>query len=103
MDHCHLKRFIRGESPYGHIPNWNLHSVIIKHGDDCRQEQLAIQLITQFQKIFQKAKLPLYLRPYHILVTSSTSGLIETGLFTPVFLSFCFVLHPLKSAGRSVN
>lgn len=69
---------VRADSPYGHIPNWNLHSVIIKHGDDCRQEQLAIQLITQFQKIFQKAKLPLYLRPYHILVTSSTSGLIET-------------------------
>jgi len=83
------KERIRRSSPYGSIPNWNLASVIVKNGDDCRQEQLAVQLITQFQKVFQQANLPLFLRPYHILVTSSTSGLIEV-------LSDAISLHQLK-------
>lgn len=71
------KERIRRTSPYGSLPNWNLFSVIYKHGDDLRQEQLAIQLIKQFHNIFQDAGLPLYLKPYHILVTSGHSGLIE--------------------------
>jgi len=56
--------------------------VIVKFGDDLRQEQLALQLVTQFHKIFQEAELPIYLRPYAILITSSQSGLVETVLDT---------------------
>jgi len=52
------KQRIREQSPYGQIPNWNLHAVIIKFGDDCRQEQLAIQLMTQFQKNFSGSQTP---------------------------------------------
>jgi phosphatidylinositol 4-kinase len=37
-----------------------------------------MQLITQFKKIFKDAGLPLFLRPYRILVNSTDSGLIET-------------------------
>ncbi|EGG16167.1 phosphatidylinositol 4-kinase [Cavenderia fasciculata] len=65
-------------SPYGDFPSWKMVSVIIKTGDDCRQEQMAVQLIRKFQEIWVEAKLPLYLRPYDILVTSSQSGIIET-------------------------
>ena len=36
---------IRESSPYGHLPNWQLLPVIIKCGDDLRQEQLAYQVI----------------------------------------------------------
>jgi len=53
-----------------------LGSVIYKYGDDLRQEQLATQLLTQFRRIW--SLLPLWLRPYEILVTSSVSGIIET-------------------------
>ena len=42
-----------------------------------RQEYLASQIIRQFKSIFEAANLPLWLRPYEILVSSSTSGFLE--------------------------
>ena len=48
-----------------------------KANDDLRQELLAMQLIKRFQEIFLEANIPLKLRPYEILITSSSSGLIE--------------------------
>ncbi len=53
-------------------------SVIFKGGDDCRQEVLAMQLIQLFDQAWAEADLPLRLRPYAVLVTSATSGIIET-------------------------
>ena len=40
---------IQESSPYGHLPNWRLLSVIIKCGDDLRQELLAFQVLKQLQ------------------------------------------------------
>lgn len=37
---------IREESPYGNSSRWKLLPVIIKTGDDLRQELLAYQLLT---------------------------------------------------------
>lgn len=37
---------IRDSSPYGRHPKWKLLPVIIKTGDDLRQELLAYQLLT---------------------------------------------------------
>jgi len=68
---------IRKESPYSHLPNWKLAAVIVKSGDDLRQEQLASQLLTHFKEIFENGLLPLFLYPLRILVTSADSGLIE--------------------------
>ena len=42
-------RRIRDSSPYGHLPNWRLMSVIIKCGDDLRQELIAFQVMKQLQ------------------------------------------------------
>ncbi|CAN1349101.1 Phosphatidylinositol 4-kinase beta 1 [Linum perenne] len=69
---------IRKASAHGKLPGWELRSVIVKSGDDCRQEHLAVQLISHFYDIFQEAGLPLWLRPYEVLVTSSYTALIET-------------------------
>lgn len=44
-----LHRRIREGSPYGHLPNWRLLSVIVKCGDDLRQELLAFQVLKQLQ------------------------------------------------------
>jgi len=63
--------------------------VIVKSGDDLRQEQLASQLIGHFKEIFESASLPLFLHPLRILVTSANSGLIE---YIPDAIS----LHHLK-------
>ncbi|KAE9449835.1 hypothetical protein C3L33_18259, partial [Rhododendron williamsianum] len=69
---------IRKASVHGKLPGWDLRSAIVKSGDDCRQEHLAVQLISHFYDIFQEAGLPLWLRPYEVLVTSSYTALIET-------------------------
>ena len=69
---------IREQSPYGAHPRWQLHTAIVKRGDDCRQELLAVQLMYTFQSIFQDAGLPLWVRPYQVLVTSGLSSFIET-------------------------
>uniref|UniRef100_A0A6A7FW27 Phosphatidylinositol 4-kinase beta n=1 Tax=Hirondellea gigas TaxID=1518452 RepID=A0A6A7FW27_9CRUS len=68
---------IRESSPYGHLATWQLQSVIVKCGDDLRQELLAYQLLRTFQKIWQEEKISLWMRPYKILVLSDDSGLIE--------------------------
>ena len=36
-----------------------------------------MQLIKRFDDVFKKAEIPLKLRPYEILITSPSSGLIE--------------------------
>jgi len=50
--------------------------MIVKGGDDLRQEVLATQLISKFYSLFQQANLELYLRPYDIIVTSPNSGFL---------------------------
>uniref|UniRef100_A0AAQ4R9G6 Phosphatidylinositol 4-kinase beta n=1 Tax=Gasterosteus aculeatus aculeatus TaxID=481459 RepID=A0AAQ4R9G6_GASAC len=73
-------RRIREGSPYGHLMNWRLLSVIVKCGDDLRQELLAYQVLRQLQSIWQQERVPLWIKPYKILVMSSDSGMIEPVL-----------------------
>lgn len=70
-------RRIREGSPYGHFPNWRLLSVIVKCGDDLRQELLAFQVLKQLQSIWETERVPLWIRSYKILVISADSGMIE--------------------------
>lgn len=66
---------------------------MVKANDDCRQEVLAMQLITRVKQIWDSAgsKLvsKLWLRPYNIFVTSSDSAIME---FIPDSVS----IHGLK-------
>jgi len=75
---AHKTERIRKASPYGHLANWNVISVIVKTGADLRQEQLAIQLVKEFGRIWHEEKCPSWVCYFRILVTSETSGLIET-------------------------
>ena len=68
--------FIQKNSPYGHFPSYKLRCLIVKGGDDLRQEILAMQLIIKFKQIFDKANIKLYIRPYEIIVTSANSGIL---------------------------
>ncbi|ETK78529.1 hypothetical protein F441_15769 [Phytophthora nicotianae CJ01A1] len=72
------KERIRASSPHGDLSGWNVISLISKSNDDIRQEVFAMQLITTFQNIFRESGLPLWLRPYRIVSTGRTSGLLET-------------------------
>jgi phosphatidylinositol 4-kinase len=68
---------IKSTSPFKSFKTYHLKSFIAKANDDLRQELLAMQLIKKFNQIFTTANIPLKLHPYEILITSSSSGLLE--------------------------
>lgn len=68
---------VRRNSPFGGLKTWRLIKLIVKSNDDVRQEQFAMQLISQIDQIFKIKKLRLWLRTYEILATGSRCGLIE--------------------------
>ncbi|KAI1483967.1 kinase-like domain-containing protein [Daldinia eschscholtzii] len=75
----HMKKErIRKTSPYGWMKNWDLISVIVKTGDDLRQEAFACQLIQVCHKIWVDAGVPVWVKLMRILVTGESSGLVET-------------------------
>lgn len=69
---------IQRESRYGGLPGWDLVSLIVKSNDDLRQEVLCMQLIELCQHVFMEAGLDLWLRPYQIISTGATTGIVET-------------------------
>ena len=56
------KSRIRKASPYGHLASWDVFSVIVKTGADLRQEQLAVQLIKEFGKIWTETNCSHWIR-----------------------------------------
>lgn len=68
---------LRSKSPFGKLKTWALLNVIVKSGDDLRQEQLAMQLISFFQQVFKSKKLSLWLYPYDIIATGNECGVLE--------------------------
>lgn len=64
-------------SPFRNLKGLKLMPLIVKAGDDLRQEQLAIQLITQFQSIFAEESVDVYLRPFTVMSVSSDAGFME--------------------------
>jgi phosphatidylinositol 4-kinase len=59
------------------LPHWDVRAYIVKHGDLVLQEQFVMQLLVQFQHIWELEGLPLKLQCYNIMATSYQSGLIE--------------------------
>jgi len=51
--------------------------VIVKTGDDLRQDQLVIMMIQLMDRLLKRATLDLCLQPYAILATSASTGLVE--------------------------
>lgn len=58
---------------------------IFKHGDDLRQDQLILQIITLMDKLLRKENLDLKLTPYRVLATSTTHGML-------IFICLFFLL-----------
>lgn len=84
---------IREQSPYGHFPNWKMLPVIVKCGDDLRQELVAYQLLCMLQKIWENEHIALRVRPFRILVLSNDSGMLE-----PILNSIS--LHQIKKHSK---
>lgn len=87
---AHRKERLRKQSPHGRRPGWDLRPLIVKTGDDCRQELLALQLVHTFKDIFTDASLPLWLCPFEVLVTSNRTALIEV-------IPDCLSIHTVKA------
>ncbi|KAF8831285.1 hypothetical protein HHX47_DHR1000414 [Lentinula edodes] len=85
------KSRIRHVSPYGHLANWDCVSVIVKIGGDLRQEQLAVQLIHEFQRIWEEENCQCWVRYFRILITGGSSGLVET-------ITDAVSIHSIKKA-----
>ncbi|RPD80177.1 kinase-like protein [Lentinus tigrinus ALCF2SS1-7] len=71
--------------------NWDCVSVIVKTGGDLRQEQLAVQLIQEFEQIWKDENCPCWVRYFRILITGHSSGLVET-------ITDAVSIHSIKKA-----
>jgi len=78
-----------GEILYSDCVEWDVGRMIVKTGDDLRQEQLAMQLICLLKRIVEDASLTLWFLPYRIITVAKNAGLIEP---VPAVMS----LHELK-------
>ena len=52
-------------------------AVVVKAGDDLRQEELALQLIDRFNAIWREAGLTVSVRPYAAMSTTFNGGILE--------------------------
>ncbi len=68
---------IRKFSPFGQFNTWGLFKMIVKSGEDLRQEQFATQLINEFHQIFQMEKVECWVNSYEIIATGDNVGIIE--------------------------
>ena len=87
---------IKASSPYGTLPGWRCLSCIVKTGADLRQEQLALQLIKEMKAIWAQENVPVWVHYYRILVTSDSTGLIET-------IANSISIHSLKKNAYANN
>merc|ERR1712113_347103 len=55
----------------------SLKKVMVKEGDDLRQDQLVLQLIVLMDSILKKYGLDLQLTPYQVIALSTNDGIIE--------------------------
>lgn len=86
---------LKAASKFGNLQTWKLLRIIVKSGDDLRQEQFAMQMISFMQQIFQtsgKETKKLWLRSYEIMASGPGCGLIE---FLPDSLSIDYIKRKL--------
>ena len=73
-----IREEIKNKSEFGHLPQWDLISVIVKSGENIQQEKFASFLMQKFHSIFQESKINCWLRPFAIIATSPIGGIVET-------------------------
>ncbi|XP_026317368.1 phosphatidylinositol 3-kinase catalytic subunit type 3 [Hyposmocoma kahamanoa] len=72
------------------------YEAIFKHGDDLRQDQLILQIITLMDKLLRRENLDLKLTPYKVLATSSRHGFLQ-------FIESVTVAEALATEGSIQN
>lgn len=67
---------LRKASIFGSLKTWKIIKIIVKSGDDLRQEQFAMQLIDSMSQIFKVCEVGCWLKPYEILATDDGCGIM---------------------------
>jgi len=67
----------RTKYPKTHKDEQPMYKVMIKTGDDLRQDQLVIMMIQLMDRLLKRGTLDLCLRPYSILAMPNNTGLLE--------------------------
>lgn len=67
---------LKQTSIFGTLKTWKLIKIIVKSGDDLRQEQFAMQLIDSISQIFKLSGINWWLKPYEILATDNGWGIM---------------------------
>ncbi|CAD8063214.1 unnamed protein product [Paramecium sonneborni] len=68
---------IRDQSLFGKLKSWRLVHLIVKSGDNLKQEQFAMQLLSTIDQIFAIEDLPMRLSIYEVISLGPNYGLIE--------------------------
>lgn len=74
-----MEEQFRQESPYENFKSLRIRPIIVKAGDDLRQELFAMGLIRIFEEIFVKENIHVNLKTYKIILNDQESGLIGTS------------------------
>lgn len=69
---------LKRDSPYADFPSYRIRQLIVKGGDDLRQEMVAMQIIRKVKEIFAREKTQLYVHCYDIIAIDSNSGVLGT-------------------------
>ena len=81
----------KAQSPYGRTPGWRLASFLVKADDELRREGLAMQIVDNLRRTFDKHGVDAWLRPYGITCCGARAGLVET-------MSDCHSIDHIKQA-----
>lgn len=72
-----INEMIEEKSKFKNYNNRSIITLIVKTGEDLRQEFLASQLLFEFQKIWKLENIPVWIKPFEILTASLQGGFIE--------------------------
>lgn len=73
-----IVKHLQQTSSFRRFKSLKIRGLIVKYGDDLRQEVLAMNLIRVFQDVFDRHSLSLPIRTYDITLTGCHSGFIGT-------------------------
>ncbi|CDW91655.1 phosphatidylinositol kinase (pik-k) [Stylonychia lemnae] len=86
------------DSKYGALKTWKVIRLIVKSGDDLRQEQFAMQIIELVDQLFRQKNLKCWLKPYEIIATGQGCGILE---FLNDTLSIDYVKRKIQQFGKN--